>query len=172
LVPARNFLAYLPRTPPEKSYSRPNALFAFFLIRFPLASTGASRADQANIIASFSMHDNEQTSAERGADCDERLLRNRVIGIWNRDRHHVAKTVTASSKLTARLEKLERAFRQSHSNCSATDGDYFPMQTFFASVKKWSASLPPSRPTPLCFMPPNGTRKSRTSQQFTQTVPA
>src|SRR6266853_6927450 len=49
--------------------------------------------------------------------------------------------------------------------------DYFAMQTFFGSVKKRSASSPPSRPTPLAFMPPKGTRKSRTSQQFTQTVP-
>src|SRR6266567_4003303 len=48
---------------------------------------------------------------------------------------------------------------------------YFAMQTFFASVKKRSASSPPSRPTPLAFMPPKGTRKSRTSQQFTHTVP-
>src|SRR5437773_440398 len=48
---------------------------------------------------------------------------------------------------------------------------YFAMQTFFGSVKKRSASSPPSRPTPLCFMPPKGTRRSRTSQQFTQTVP-
>ena len=52
-----------------------------------------------------------------------------------------------------------------------TNSRYFAMQTFFGSVKKRSASSPPSRPTPLCFMPPNGTRRSRTSQQFTQTVP-
>ena len=49
--------------------------------------------------------------------------------------------------------------------------DYFAMQTFLGSVKNRRASSPPSRPTPLCFMPPKGTRKSRTSQQFTQTVP-
>src|SRR5215831_3186857 len=48
---------------------------------------------------------------------------------------------------------------------------YFAMQTFFGSVKNLSASSPPSRPTPLAFMPPKGTRRSRTSQQFTQTVP-
>jgi hypothetical protein len=48
---------------------------------------------------------------------------------------------------------------------------YFAMQTFFGSVKNRNASSPPSRPTPLAFMPPNGTRRSRTSQQFTQTVP-
>src|SRR5215510_1199907 len=48
---------------------------------------------------------------------------------------------------------------------------YFAMQMFFGSVKKRRASSPPSRPTPLCFMPPNGTRRSRTNQQFTQTVP-
>src|SRR5437763_14948517 len=48
---------------------------------------------------------------------------------------------------------------------------YFAIQTFFGSVKKRNASSPPSRPTPLCFIPPKGTRRSRTSQQFTQTVP-
>src|SRR6188472_2463131 len=48
---------------------------------------------------------------------------------------------------------------------------YFAMQMFLGSVKNLSASSPPSRPTPLCFIPPKGTRKSRTSQQFTQTVP-
>src|SRR6478672_11114035 len=48
---------------------------------------------------------------------------------------------------------------------------YFAIQTFLASVKKFSASVPPSQPTPLCFMPPKGTRRSRMSQQFTQTVP-
>src|SRR5438094_7154360 len=47
----------------------------------------------------------------------------------------------------------------------------FAIQTFFGSVKKRNASSPPSRPTPLCFIPPNGTRRSRTSQQLTQTVP-
>ena len=36
--------------------------------------------------------------------------------------------------------------------------DYFAMQTFFGSVKKRNASSPPSRPTPLCFIPPKGTR--------------
>ena len=44
-------------------------------------------------------------------------------------------------------------------------------QTFFGSVKKRNASSPPSRPTPLAFMPPNGTRRSRTIQQLTQIVP-
>src|SRR5712691_10957929 len=44
-------------------------------------------------------------------------------------------------------------------------------QTFFASVKNSSESTPPSRPTPLSFMPPKGTRRSRKSQQLIQTVP-
>ena len=43
--------------------------------------------------------------------------------------------------------------------------------TFFASVKNRRASQPPSRPTPLCLTPPNGVRKSRNIQQFTQTMP-
>ena len=39
---------------------------------------------------------------------------------------------------------------------------YFAMQTFLGSVKNLNASSPPSRPTPLCFIPPKGTRRSRT----------
>ena len=45
------------------------------------------------------------------------------------------------------------------------------MQTFFVSVKNFIASQPPSRPTPECFIPPKGVRKSRSNQQFTQTMP-
>ena len=45
------------------------------------------------------------------------------------------------------------------------------MQTFFASVKNRSASKPPSLPTPDCFIPPKGVRRSRKSQQLTQIIP-
>ena len=45
------------------------------------------------------------------------------------------------------------------------------MHTFLASVKKRRASVPPSRPTPLCFIPPKGVRRSRSIQQFTHTMP-
>ena len=45
------------------------------------------------------------------------------------------------------------------------------MQTFFGSVKKRSASTPPSRPTPEFLTPPNGVRRSRSSQQLIQTMP-
>src|ERR1700730_5102025 len=44
-------------------------------------------------------------------------------------------------------------------------------QTFLASVKKSSDSNPPSRPRPLSFIPPKGTRRSRSSQVLTHTVP-
>src|SRR3954463_1975609 len=43
--------------------------------------------------------------------------------------------------------------------------------TFLGSEKKRSASRPPSRPIPDSFMPPNGVRRSRISQQLTQTTP-
>ena len=46
------------------------------------------------------------------------------------------------------------------------------MQTFLDSVKKRSDSHPPSRPNPELFIPPNGVRKSRNNQQFTQIIPA
>src|SRR5687768_870581 len=49
---------------------------------------------------------------------------------------------------------------------------YSLIQTFFGSVKKRSASNPPSRPTPEFFTPPKGVRKSRSSHVFTQTIPA
>ena len=38
--------------------------------------------------------------------------------------------------------------------------------TFFGSVKKFSAYWPPSRPTPLVFIPPNGTLRSRSIPQL------
>src|SRR5438477_6554102 len=43
--------------------------------------------------------------------------------------------------------------------------------TFLTSVKNSSESKPPSRPMPLSFIPPNGTRRSRSSQQLIHTVP-
>src|SRR5437016_8760011 len=75
------------------------------------------------------------------------------------------------------MNQLFRILRASHVTPDYAIRDtfqrhsYFAMQTFFGSVKNLSASSPPSRPTPLCFIPPKGTRRSRTSQQFTQTVP-
>src|ERR1043165_7581415 len=51
-------------------------------------------------------------------------------------------------------------------------GGYAFIKTFLASVKNRIASHPPSRPTPLAFTPPNGVRRSRTSQQLIQTIPA
>src|SRR5205085_12268871 len=69
---------------------------------------------------------------------------------------------------TCRTVFLDPAFLQT---AIAPEQDYFAMQIFLGSVKNRSASSPPSRPTPLCFMPPKGTRRSRTNQQFTQTVP-
>src|SRR5712692_4412736 len=59
---------------------------------------------------------------------------------------------------------LRRALRFGQSAHSFT-------HTFLGSVKKRSASNPPSRPTPDSFMPPNGVRRSRSIQQFTHTIP-
>jgi len=71
----------------------------------------------------------------------------------------------------ARADISSKPSLESRSRRVLRIGSYLAMQTFFGSVKKRSASSPPSRPTPLAFIPPNGTRRSRTSQQFTQTVP-
>ena len=45
------------------------------------------------------------------------------------------------------------------------------MQIFFGSVKKCSASNPPSLPTPDCLTPPKGVRKSLSNHVLTQTIP-
>ena len=44
-------------------------------------------------------------------------------------------------------------------------------QTFMGSEKNPNDQSPPSLPTPLCFTPPNGVRKSRWSQQLIQQIP-
>jgi hypothetical protein len=85
---------------------------------------------------------------------------------------HETGAITSIHLIRAKLRETNKSV-----NCFSNvitrvnEHSYFAMQTFFGSVKKRSASSPPSRPTPLCFIPPNGTRRSRTSQQFTQTVP-
>jgi hypothetical protein len=66
----------------------------------------------------------------------------------------------------AAFASLRRAKGYGAAGSALRNMTYFAMQMFFASVKKCNASVPPSRPTPLCFMPPKGTRRSRTSQQF------
>lgn len=48
---------------------------------------------------------------------------------------------------------------------------YNRTQIFCGSVKKSKASKPPSRPTPDCFTPPKGVRKSRKSQVLIHTIP-
>src|SRR5512132_600919 len=63
-----------------------------------------------------------------------------------------------------------RRMRRQHSSDDLTFAHSFT-HTFFGSVKKFNDSMPPSRPTPLSFIPPNGTRRSRSSQQLIHTVP-
>src|ERR1700736_6583281 len=71
----------------------------------------------------------------------------------------------------AAFDSLRRARGYGAAGAALRSAIYFAMQMFLASVKNRNASSPPSRPTPLAFMAPYGTRRSRTSQQFTQTVP-
>src|SRR5215831_18206757 len=56
-------------------------------------------------------------------------------------------------------------------NASLTSVNHSSTQTFFDSVKNRNASQPPSFPTPLFFIPPNGVRRSRSNQQLTQMIP-
>lgn len=62
-VPCAKRRAYLPRTPREKSYSARISgladLLAAFFISFSFTFTGASCADDADIIAPFHVDDNQ-----------------------------------------------------------------------------------------------------------------
>jgi len=95
-VPWAKRPAYLPRTPPEKSYSGRSSsrtrfdlgarvvLLAFF-IPVPFPTAGGSSADDSNGIAALHMGDHHEMVASRATDQDEPFLRCRVVWVGNRD---------------------------------------------------------------------------------------
>ncbi len=96
LVPARYRSTYLPRTPPEKSYSgrisTADRLERGFFLVFPtfMPCRGAS-TDQSRPLSSHSMNHYQEPSLVGHADGDKALLRGAVIRVWNRNRERVAK---------------------------------------------------------------------------------
>ncbi len=82
MVPAEKRLAYLPRTPSEKSYSGRMVdrrdtdlrdLFAFFIC-LSLAVTGGSSASDPDDVAALHMGDHYKMPSEGLADQEEMLL--------------------------------------------------------------------------------------------------
>ena len=107
LLPAANRPAYLPRTPPEKSYSvgmgrsrtaraLPAAprfaedlpgLFAVFFILSPLVRGGASGADDAyHRCRALDMNDNEEAIQFRSAEEEKAIFVLRMIGVRDSER--------------------------------------------------------------------------------------
>lgn len=93
-VPCAERRAYFPRSPREKSYSSRTpfcvGLLDFF-IKLTLSPAGWPRADDANIIGSLSVNDNEQFPIKRPAHRDVTPFRQRMPWIGDRERQGIAK---------------------------------------------------------------------------------
>src|SRR4029077_277404 len=109
------------RTPSEKSYSRSISLFLSraFLITPAFASASESRANDADILASFCMHDNKQFPTMRSADNDKTVFHRRMNRIGNGQRTRISENREPSSKLISCFAKLAFAFFASHSKLRA-----------------------------------------------------
>lgn len=134
-VPSANRLAYLPRTPPEKSYSDfiSDRLFlgAFFIL-VPFASRCPTSADNPNRGPALSMYNYQKIPSIRSSYCDPSLLFRECSSSEIVIESVSPKIVDASSKLTRCLRRFARSLRGSHSNrrgiCPFT-----PAQTALAS---------------------------------------
>lgn len=94
-MPAWYRSTYLPRMPPEKSYSGLISTGArlergFFVFPAFILCRGAS-ADQSRPLSSHSMNHHQQSLLAGHADDDEALLPGAVIRVWNRNRERVSK---------------------------------------------------------------------------------
>ena len=107
LVPRAKRLAYLPRTPWEKSYSarislvrgaRLAGLLAFFICN-PFPTAGESSANDANRIAALDVGDDYKMLPRRLADQEEPVFVVRVVGIRNSDRKRITHDMPAQSEL-------------------------------------------------------------------------
>jgi hypothetical protein len=96
LVPARYRSTYLPRTPPEKSYSglisTATRLERGFFLVFPafMPCRGAS-TDQSRPLSSHSMNYYQEPPLAGHPDGYKALLYGAVIRVWDRNRERVAK---------------------------------------------------------------------------------
>ncbi len=93
LVPRRYLSVYLPRTPPEKSYSaliaRVRRLEGGFFVVASFMLCRRACADQADPLSSNSMNHNQQISLTGHSDDDEALFADGLIRVWDRDRKRV-----------------------------------------------------------------------------------
>src|ERR1035438_7891356 len=112
LVPRRYLSTYLPRTPPEKSYS---ALIStalrleggFFILSSLMTRCSAS-ADQADPLTSNSMDHNQQTSLAGPAENHEALFVTTIVRVRNRNRKRVVEDAGRLDKCDAVLPLIRR----------------------------------------------------------------
>lgn len=115
-VPCAKRRAYFPRSPCEKSYSsrigfRAGLFDVFFIIlAFPPADP--SCADNANIIASVRVNDNEQFAGKRSAHRDVTRFYQRMIGIGNRERERIAENSGSFPEANAMFGDVRSRFAQ------------------------------------------------------------
>jgi len=110
LVPRRYLSTYLPRTPPEKSYSAlisraPRLEGGFFVVASFMLRRRAC-ADQADPLSPNSMNHNQQTSLAGHSDDDEALFVDGMIRLWDRDRKGVVEDGARLRKSDAVLSPI------------------------------------------------------------------
>ena len=115
LVPRRYLSTYLPRTPPEKSYSglisRVRRLEGGFFIGVSLMLRRRACADQADALSSNSMNYNQQTSLAGHSDDYEALFVDGMIRVWDRDGKRVIEDGDRLCKPDAVLPPIRRILR-------------------------------------------------------------
>lgn len=108
-VPCAQRRAYLPRSPCEKSYSSRipfrGGLLDFF-IKLTLSPAGSPRANDANIVASVSVNDNEQFAIKRYPHRDKTAFHDRMIWIGNGEGRGITKDGRRSFKLDSVLGEI------------------------------------------------------------------
>jgi hypothetical protein len=121
-VPTAYRSTYLPRTPPEKSYSglisalerldRGFFVFSVFILR------RKTSADQSRPLSSHSINHYQHPALVGPSDDDETLLIAIVIRVWDCNRKRVTEHVLASANETRCLRRFESSFFGSHSKHS------------------------------------------------------
>jgi len=114
LVPLRYLSAYLPRTPPEKSYSAlisgARRLEGGFFIAASFMLHRRACADRADTLSSHGMNHSRQTSLAGHSGNDEALFADGVIRVWDRDREGAVKDGARLRKSNAVLPPVRRIF--------------------------------------------------------------
>ena len=82
-------------------------LIDFVFKQFSLSSAGASRTDDADIIASVGVNDNEQLAIIRTPDRDVTAFDHGMIGVGNGKRRHVSEDSRCGFKADAVLGEIQ-----------------------------------------------------------------